>query len=173
MPDHWYALRSKPYKESFLFQQVCARGIEAYYPQIKVSPANPRARKIRPYFPGYLFVHIDLDIISASVFQWIPGAAGLVSFGREPAYVPDNLVHAVRRHVDEIAVSGHLPADELQPGDPVVIQDGLFSGYQAIFDLRVPGRERARVLLELMRDKQQVGLELPIAQIRKIKPPKH
>jgi transcription antitermination factor NusG len=173
MTDRWYVLRSKPYKEGFLFQQACARGIEVYYPQIRVSPANPRARKIRPYFPSYLFVHIDLAIISASVFQWIPGAAGLVSFGREPAYVPDNLVYAVRRHVDTIAVSGHLPADDFQPGEPVFIQEGLFSGYRAIFDLRVPGRERARVLLELMRDKQQVGLELPIAQISKIKPPKH
>jgi transcription antitermination factor NusG len=47
----------------------------------------------------------------------------------------------------------------------VVIQDGPFAGYEAIFDTRLPGRERVRVLLKLLQ-KRQVPVDLPAAQIK-------
>ena len=60
MATAWYVLRSKPHKESMLFGQLKAYGIETYFPVLRVKPVNPRSRKERPYFPGYLFVHVDL-----------------------------------------------------------------------------------------------------------------
>ena len=67
----WYVLQSKPQKESLLHDQLCLRGIEAYYPRLYLKPANPRARKSRPYFPGYLFIHVDLENTGLSRLQWM------------------------------------------------------------------------------------------------------
>lgn len=167
MTAYWYALRSKPRKEEVVFRQVHTQGHDVYLPRLRVNPVNPRARKYRPYFPGYMFVRVDLGETGLSLFQWMPHAMGIVSFGGEPAPVPDHLVYAVRRRLEEIAQAGGEVLDGLKPGDAVRIQEGPFAGYEAIFDARLPGSERVRVLLELLSNQRRVPLEISSGQIRK------
>ncbi len=168
MAASWYVLRSKPRKEDFLYGQLQARRIEAYYPKVRVQPVNPRARKSKPYFPGYLFIHIDLEQENFSSLQWMPGARGLVSFGKEPTWVPDALVNAIHKQIASINAAGGENLAELASGDEVIIQDGPFGGYKAIFDLSLPGNKRVRVLLKLLED-QNMRLELPAGQVKKRK----
>jgi len=168
MTERWYVLRSKPRKEDLLWDQLLIRKVEVYHPRIKVQPVNPRARKVKPYFPGYVFVRVDLQQVNWSSLHWMPGATGLVSFGGEPASVPDSLIQAIRKRVEEINVSGGEQLDGLEKGDPVVIQGGAFDGYEAIFDAKISGNERVRVLLKLLQA-QPKRLELPAAQVRKKK----
>ena len=59
-------MRSKPNKEMPLWHEIRARGVECFYPYLRVEPVNPRCRTIQPYFPGYLFVHADLEQIGFS-----------------------------------------------------------------------------------------------------------
>ncbi|MDK1117630.1 MAG: transcription termination/antitermination NusG family protein, partial [Anaerolineae bacterium] len=106
MTERWYALRSKPHKDDLLWSQLVIREIETFYPRLRVQTVNPRARKVRPYFPGYMFVRIDLEHVNLSSLQWTPGAVGLVSFGEEPAWVPDELITAIRRRVDKVNKDG-------------------------------------------------------------------
>jgi transcriptional antiterminator RfaH len=96
----------------------------------------------------------------------MPFSNGLVSFGDMLATVPNNLIQAIRRHVDEINAAGGEQLAGLKPGDAVLIQGGPFEGHEAIFDARLPGRERVRVLLKLLQARQ-VNLELPVAQIQR------
>ena len=44
---------------------------EVFYPCLRIHPVNPRSRKIVPYFPGYLFVEADLELV---VFPTEPAA---------------------------------------------------------------------------------------------------
>jgi transcription antitermination factor NusG len=164
MSLHWYALRSKPHKEEALWHQVGILRYETFYPRLKVKPVNPRSRRIRPYFPGYFFVRADLDDIGLSKFRWMPYSLGLVSFGGEPAYVPDDLIHALRKRVNVINEAGGELADDLQRGEKVLIHSGLFEGYEAIFDSRISGSERVMVLLELLSGKS-IRLELNRSEI--------
>ena len=167
MPIHWYALRTKPRKEDVVWQQLRTRGIENYYPQVRVHPVNPRARKIKPYFPGYLFVQVDLSTEGVSAFKWMPHSLGLVSFGGEPAIIPDHSLYEMKRRVQEIAEAGGEIFDGLQPGDAVHIQAGPFAGYEAIFDARLSGRDRVRVLLQFISNQREVPVELNASQIEK------
>ena len=85
MTLHWYVLRSKPRKEEFLSEQLESRRVDTYCPRIRVQVVNPRARKVRPYFPGYVFVHADIQQTGLSAFQYIPGAPGWSPLaGRQP-----------------------------------------------------------------------------------------
>jgi transcriptional antiterminator RfaH len=52
----------------------------------------------------------------------------------------------------------------LRRGDIVVLRSGVFAGYEAIFDARLPGHERVRVLLNLLEDRQ-LRMVVPIGQI--------
>jgi len=163
---NWYVMRSKPNKEAALWRELCARRLDSFYPRLRVHPVNPRSRTLRPYFPGYLFLHADLDEVGFTAIQWMPFSMGLVSFDHEPATVSGSLIHALRRRVDEIEAAGGEIFDNLKKGDPVLIQDGAFAGYEAIFDARLPGSERVRVLLSLM-NRRQVPLELKTGQIQR------
>jgi transcription elongation factor/antiterminator RfaH len=168
MSPLWYAIRSKPNKEDFLAGQLESYGIEVFLPRIRVTPVNPRSRKMRPFFPNYLFVHVDLDTINVSTLRWMPGASGVVSFDGEPASVPDVLIVALERQVDLMNVAVHTSTHNLKSGDSVIIQAGPFAGYEAIFDANLPGRDRVRVLLNFLQARQ-VLVELQSGQIKRTK----
>jgi transcriptional antiterminator RfaH len=153
MTIQWYVLRSKPNKESLLWEQLGINNIEVFYPRLKVNPVNPRARKVKPYFPGYLFIHADLEQIAPSTLQWMPGAIGFVSFDSAPSVVPDSLIHAIQKRVDHVNAAGGEIFEGLKKGDVVTIESGPFAGYEAIFDTRISGTERVRVLLKLLQGK--------------------
>ena len=165
----WYALRSKPRKEDVVWRQVKLLGYDTFYPRLRVNPVNPRSRKLVPYFPGYLFVYVDLEAAGKSVFQWMPHTIGLVSFGGEPSHVPENLIHELRKRVEEIAQAGGELFDGLKTGDKVRINSGPFAGYEAIFDARVSGDERVRVLLEFLNNRRRLPIELGAGQIERMK----
>lgn len=166
MQSHWYVVRTKPHKEAIVWQQLQTRGIETFYPRIQVQPVNPRSRTVRPYFPGYLFVRADLDQVGLSTFQWLPEAVGLVSFGGEPAPVPDAVITALRRHVKEVIAAGGELFYGLEPGDPVEIRDGPFAGYEGIFDARLSGTDRVRVLLKMLNDRY-VAMDVRAGQLKR------
>lgn len=167
MAKHWYVIRSKPRKEDAVWRQVQNSGYETYFPRLRVNPVNPRARKLRPYFPGYLFVNADLEEVGLSVFQWMPHSMGLVAFGGEPAVVPPHLIDSIRSRVEEINAAGGEVFDGLKSGDKIRISEGPFKGYEAIFDSRLPGSERVRVLLELLGNQRQVPVELNASYIQR------
>lgn len=164
----WYVMRSKPRKEEVAWKQLRAKKIEVYYPQIRVHPVNPRAKKYRPYFPGYLFINVDIDEVGVSTLQYMPHTLGVVSFGGEPANVPEALINALKKRVDEINEAGGELFDELKVGDKVRIDSGPFEGYEAIFDGRLPGSERVRVLLKFISDRR-VPVELDASNIKQSK----
>jgi transcriptional antiterminator RfaH len=165
MPLQWYALKSKPHKEEALWREVHARGHEVFYPQIRVQPVNPRSRKLRAYFPGYMFVQLDLLVVGLSTMAWMPYSSGLVAFGEEPATVPDSLIQALRSRIEQINAAGGEALEGLKKGDLVMIQAGPFAGYEAIFDAQVSGSERVRVLLQILKG-QPKALVLPPGMLK-------
>jgi transcriptional antiterminator RfaH len=165
MEKRWYALRSKPRKEPIVWRKVLSMGIECFYPRIRIHPINPRSRKVKPYFPGYLFVRVDLEDRGISTFRWMPHTLGLVTFGGEAAYIPDSLIQALKRQIAIINKNGGDIFDGLKRGDKVEIIDGPFSGYDAIFDHRLSGTERVRVLLKYLNSDRSLPLELNASYI--------
>jgi transcription antitermination factor NusG len=165
MPKEWYVLRSKPHKEDFLTEQLLSRDVDVYYPQLRVKPVNPRSRKIRPYFPGYLFIHIDLQKNDPTIFNRIPGAANLLMIGGEFTAVPENIVFAIRSKVDRINTSGGHILDEIKSGDKIRIENGPFEGYEGIFDTTISGSERARVLIKMFQNRL-LPVQLPRSFIK-------
>jgi transcriptional antiterminator RfaH len=133
MPVSWYALRSKPRKEEAVYRQALNQGFEAYYPRIRVQPVNPRSRKVRPYFPGYLFISADLEQVGVSAFQWMPHTHGLVSLAVS-RHCPGKPGAGIRKRVDEInSPDGEvLIAAYRRPGGKYLLDH--LKCHEAIFD---------------------------------------
>jgi len=164
----WYALRSKTRKEDVVYRQLIGQDVETFYPRLRVNPVNPRSRRYKPYFPGYLFVRLDITELGSNAFKWMPHTLGLVSFGGEPAIVPENLIYEIRLRVEMIDQAGGEVLEGINEGDVVKISDGPFRGYEAIFDSKLPGSERVRVLLQLL-DSRNVPVELSTSSIQQKK----
>ena len=148
----WYLLHSKPHKEMFVLRQLRMYNIDAYYPCIKVHPANPRSRKIRPCFPGYLFVNADLDIVGTSLLKRIPGVLALVDFGSELASIPDDLVQAIRLYLEEIDNAQGGPQEKWVRANSVMIPSGHIPGFQAIVEGAMTEQERVQAM-KLLQDR--------------------
>jgi transcription antitermination factor NusG len=161
---HWYAFQSKARKEQLVYEQLRIRQIETFFPKIRVRPINSRLEKIQPYFPGYVFGHLDLDTSNRSLLDWLPGAVGIVNFGGEPVPVPDHLIHVLRQHLETVNASDTEISKKFQRGDVVTIRGGPFAGYSGIFNSRLPGRDRVEVLLKMLQG-SYMRVELSIEQI--------
>jgi transcriptional antiterminator RfaH len=144
------ALVTKPHKEQLIWHQIQGLGLDTFYPHLRVNPVNPRARKVKPYFPGYVLVSADLDVTGLNTFQYMPHAIGVVCFGGEPGVIPNAVVEGLKRHIAELRSSDADPASKFQRGDQVRIHEGPLEGFQAIFDYRLSGKQRVKVLLEMI-----------------------
>jgi transcription elongation factor/antiterminator RfaH len=162
----WYTIHSKPNKEALLWEQLRLLEIKCYYPRLKVKPVNPRSRKIRPYFPGYLFVNVDLELTGTSALNWMPFASGLVAFDGSPVAIPEEVINSLRQRIGEIVDAQKELFSDLKTGDKVLIQSGPLQGFEAIFDTRLPGKERVQLLLKLING-QQVRLQVDANTIQK------
>lgn len=168
MPAKWYVLRTKPHKERAVHRMLLQeKDLEVYFPSLKVDPVNPRASKIRPYFPGYMFVNIDLEEQGDNALRWTPGTRGLVRFGGQPAPVPEHLIHELKKRLAKLQEEKSEPEDKFQKGDKVRIVDGPLAGYEAIFDTRLSGKDRVQLLLSLLSG-QATRVKLEDHQIKKV-----
>jgi len=167
MTLHWYTVHSKPNQELLLWNQLQQREVESYFPRLRRKPVNPRARREVPYFPGYMFIRVDLESFPLSRIAWLPGMQRLVAFGGQPAWLMDEMLEAIRHQVEVANQVAQNPLADLRRGDVVRIMCGPFAGYEAIFDARINGKERVRVLLKLLQ-RQQVSLEVPATELVRV-----
>ena len=149
MPE-WYAAQTKPHKE-FMARDALARleHVEPFLPVLNVDPVNPRARKVRPFFPGYLFFEADLEQVGISAVQWTPGLARVLGVEGEPSPIPTHVIQEIRARVSE-AQEEAGSGGRFQHGDLVRVTTGPFEGFEGMFDTRLGGKTRARILVEFL-----------------------
>lgn len=147
----WHVVCCKPRHEALAQENLHRQGFDVYLPKIQM-----RQRKrgqwvdtIQALFPRYLFVRIDRGRQSTATIRSTRGAVGLLSFGAEPAVVPDRVIEAIVQRED--ASSGYIveKRQELCAGERVTLIEGPLSGIEGIF-AGMEGGERAILLIELL-----------------------
>lgn len=152
--EQWYTLHAKPNKEYQVATTLQRRNLQVYLPEIEA--ANARAgrkfagRKVKPFFPGYLFVNVDFEAVGLSNLEWIPGLHRIVAFDGCPVPVPGEVIDLIRYKLGEGEAVGGWPEHTFQPGDTVRIIDGPFRGMLAIFDESTTPAKRVQVLLSIL-----------------------
>ena len=154
-----------------MLEQSSGQDLEVFYPSVQAcNPVNPRAARERAYFPGYLFVHLDLAAVGVNELRWLPAAVGLLEFGGEPAVVPRPLSPNCKRRVATIQAAGGMVFADLEARRTVKYHLRPFAGYEAIFDLRLRGSDRVRVLLEMLRRQVPWNSILAVSAKRRLRP---
>lgn len=153
----WYALHTKPRAEKRVRSALQQQNIEAYLPELMRSKAKGTVAP-RPFFPRYLFMHLDLNQCETARWRWTPGLLHIVTLGDEPVSVPDRAIALIRQQLERLNAQGTQPDPPFRKGESVRITSGPFAGMLAIFD-RVTGPEqRVQVLLDFLGGLNRVHL---------------
>jgi transcriptional antiterminator RfaH len=121
------------------------------------------AMSVGPLFPCYVFARFELQRSYFEV-KYMPGVRGIVSAGSDPLAVPTAIVTDIRRRgVDDVV---EIPEKPLGSGDRVLVVEGPFRGFEAIFERYLSGAERVAILLSAI---QAGGLRvlLPASAVAK------
>lgn len=150
----WYAVRSKPRREEFAQDQLIRRGVETFLPRV-VEHTRGAQPLVGPLFPGYLFARISLESQFTSVI-WAPGVHNMVAFGDAPIAVEAEVIDFLVARCGAEGVVRRMPS--FAEGDVVRVVSGPLEGLMGIVQCGASGRERVRVLMQLLRRNTQVSL---------------
>ena len=143
---HWYLVRTKTGKERWVRDQLASVVPEVFLPMLKAkAPRWGRmAVSIAPLFPCYVFAKFDLQRQYFDV-KYMAGVRAIVSAGNDPLAVPPAIVSDIRaRGIDDVIEIVDKP---FGTGERVVVVDGPFRGFEAIFQRYLSGAERVAILL--------------------------
>jgi len=113
-----------------------------------VTHARRKIVRRLPFFPGYMFVLLDLERDRWRTVNGTMGVRGLIMQGEKPLPCPIGLVEKLQSCCDENGIFN--PVFDLKLGDAVRIVGGPFA--DAIGSLaRLDSAGRVRVLLQMMR----------------------
>jgi transcriptional antiterminator RfaH len=158
MTARWYAVKCQPRREALAAHHLGRQGFATLLPMLRVfePKAHPGVQRLASFFPGYLFVRLDLAMDRWRSVNGTLGVMHLVQFGARPSEVPQRLIDALSSQMDE---TGVIRVDHaFARGDAVRLHGGQFHGYEAIFSEALGG-ERVVVLLSQM--SRVLKVELP------------
>ena len=163
--QQWYAIHTKAYAERRAASELHRHGIETYVPEVnrKADKASKRADARIAFFPGYLFMNVDLSATKASKWRWASGVRHIVSHGETPVIIPNEIISFIRRQlVEHEAAQASARPQRFKKGDTVRIADGPFGDMLAVFEGPVSATERVTVLMDFLGrlSRIRVGLDL-------------
>lgn len=159
----WYVVETQRHREAVACAMLSERGIPAYLPRVEQWPRPAVGSAVAPMFPGYLFVRVELDGAAHRVVR-TNGVKAFVAFGGEAVPVGDEVIDFLRDREDEHGLIRCGPAAVERAC--VRIVDGPFRGLTAVVTERLTGRDRVRVLMEILQ--RQTTVELPERWVRRL-----
>lgn len=98
----WRVVKTNPRKEEGTATVLSAGSAETYLPKMRgLSARGPAAGRMQPVFPGYIFARFDAGLGDFAVVRRTPGVAYLLGYEGIPVAVPEDVVLAVRRRLQE------------------------------------------------------------------------
>jgi transcriptional antiterminator RfaH len=157
---HWYLIHTHPKQEERAEGNLMSFGVETLAPRLKERRLNSYTGKavchVKPLFPSYIFAKFRIDDLYSKV-RYPRGIRRLVSFGDEPAVIDEEIITVIRSRVAEDGFA--MIAEDLKPGDDVIISDGPFKNFAGVFEREMKGPDRVRILLQTVSYQAHIEIE--------------
>ncbi len=155
--SNWFLAQLKPNSVRIAERSLKRQGFRTFLP---VEEFTRRAKSKfvtteRLMFPGYIFVSFDVAKGGWRAINSTNGITRLVSFGKNPAPVPLDIISGLMLRCD--AQGKLMLPNLLTPGDHVAITHGPFANFIAEVEKIDPDR-RVWVLLDIMGGKTRVAV---------------
>ena len=153
----WYVVHCRVNAEQRAEINLERQDYEVWLPMYHKTRRHARRVEtvLRPLFPRYLFVRLDL-----SSQLWRPilstfGVHTIVSTAEGPLAIDDEIVAALRARADAEGVF-EIARSVINPGDQVRVQGGPMADLEGIFQVELDS-DRVLILLKLMGREVQIG----------------
>ena len=165
----WFALRVRSNHERVAALHLRDRGFEEFSPTFRTQRQwSDRKKQVDQFlFPGYVFCRLNpADRLPVLI---IPGAIGLVGFGKGPTAIPENEIESVRKMVASGLLVGPWPF--LAAGQTVLIERGPLRGVEGILQ---EVRKAFRLVVSVHLLQRSVSAEVdrnwirPVATVKQI-----
>ena len=153
----WFLAQLKPNSHRIAERNLDRQGFRTFLP-LHEETTRLRGKftvQMRPLFPGYLFVALDLLQGRWRAVNSTYGITRIVSLGKEPTPVPLDLVSQLMLRCDHEGKL--LPPRLLTPGDEVTVTKGPFANVIATIETIAPDR-RVWVLMDIMGGQTRVAV---------------
>lgn len=151
----WFVVRTKAGGEQRANQNLTGQEIETFLPLFKnfYYRNGKMVQMIKPLFPNYLFARLSLDLHYAKV-RYTRGVSRILGNREGPVPVSDAVVQTIR---DRVGKDNLIELeDEIKEGDLVQIKSGPLKDLIGVFQKRMSGKDRVRILLNL------IGVDVPV-----------
>jgi transcriptional antiterminator RfaH len=163
---NWYLVHTKPRQERCAFENLQRQGYECYFPTMPAEKLRLGRLGLinQALFPRYLFIRLGQG---PSAQSWAPirstkGVSRLVTFGKTPAKVDDDLIELLRNQEKLV----HTEPDRIfKSCERVRITTTAFADVEGIYQM-IDADQRIVVLIELM--SKPVKIRLDLSQVKKI-----
>lgn len=145
----WFCVRSQPKHEHIATASLrLLEGVEVFCPRIRMRKVTRRGPVWfnEALFPNYVFARFDLRAHLHQVRHSM-GVSGVVHFGDRWPTVAEREIEALRQCLDGEVKS---EPEQLFPGDEVTLVAKAFYGVPATVLTAMPGKQRVRVLLDIL-----------------------
>ena len=153
----WYAVHCQPHRERVAALNLKNQDFTIFLPQREAIRRH--ARKIekvrRPFFPGYLFIRLDVTRERWRSINSTLGVVRLVMQNDRPAPAPEGVVEGLQAAADERGIL-RIKA-ELKLGQKVRVINGPLMELVGELD-QLSDSDRVRVLLDMMGGRTRVFL---------------
>jgi transcriptional antiterminator RfaH len=145
----WYAVHCQHAREAQAAAAIKTfLDLPVYLPEVH-QRVRGKSQTI-PFFPGYLFIRADFQIVAPSKLNSMPGVIRLLTFDEQPRSIAAAVIEHIRAQVSEIDAHGGGLEYHFRPGDTIRLKSGPFRGLEAAFLGPMKPSERARVLIDFL-----------------------
>ena len=144
----WFIINTKPRQEEIAKSNLESQGVEVYLPMYirKVKKKKVKIENIIPLFPGYIFARFDVDKLFHKV-KYTRGVKKILCNKNSIFTISDEVINQIKQR-EENGVVKLIPKDyKFKKGDKVLIDEGVFDGWEGIFYKETEDAQRAVILL--------------------------
>jgi len=164
----WYVVQAYSGYENkvklSLLERIKQAGMEDLFGEILIPKENVQETRggnkrvtSRTFYPGYIFVQMDLNERSWHLIKDTPKVSGFVG-GRHPAPVPEPEIQAIAQQVADGAAKPK-PRVVFEQGDHVRVTDGAFANFTGTIEEVNPDKQKVRVLVSIFGRATPVALD--------------
>ena len=156
----WYCIRTHLKHEHIAAAHLRRiPGVEAFNPHLRILRGTRQGRRwtTESLFPNYIFARFVIEPMLEKV-RYTPAVKFVLRFGDRIPEIPDAVIEELRQGLARL--NSELLTDAPLTGEEVEIALGAFVGTKAQVVCVLPGKERVRILLDVMGRSVPVELSL-------------
>jgi len=165
----WFVAQTQPGKETLAESHLRRQNFQIFLPLYRKTITHARRTQevLRPLFPGYIFVSLDVEKDQWRSINGTRGVTHLLTQGDSKLlFVPDGIVDTLQKEQEEQgAIALGSLANAFKTGDTIRVTEGAFAEHIGTIEA-LTDKDRVQLLLNFMN--RPLEISIPLTSLEKL-----